>query len=206
MTNKLISQGAEAKLFLNKSTNLIKKERIAKNYRYPELDLKLRKHRTKREVKILEKASSLIPVPNLSKEKQDQFTLSIDYIEGKKLSEHLDNLKNSQKICKEIGQSLAILHDNNIIHGDLTTSNLIYNEKEKKTYFIDFGLSFISTRIEDKAVDLQLIKQALEAKHNKKHKEFFNSILEGYKKSENYKETLQRLQKVEARGRYKQQF
>jgi len=91
------------------------------------------------------------------------------YIPGKKLSEHLDILptKTANKVCKQIGISIAKLHDNDIIHGDLTTSNMILDSKEN-LWFIDFGLGFFSYKIEDKAVDLHLIHHALEAKHYKK--------------------------------------
>ena len=44
----LIEQGAEAKIF--KENNLIIKERIPKDYRLKELDEKIRKQRTKREI------------------------------------------------------------------------------------------------------------------------------------------------------------
>ncbi|GAI82492.1 unnamed protein product, partial [marine sediment metagenome] len=106
--------------------------------------------------------------------------------DGKKLSDHLEKL-NYKAICRQIGNSIAKLHDADIIHGDLTTSNMILvgeptgkgasapsskkniisNKKHigGDLYFIDFGLGFISNRIENKAVDLHLIKQALEAKH-----------------------------------------
>jgi Kae1-associated kinase Bud32 len=92
------------------------------------------------------------------------------------------------------------MHDKDIIHGDLTTSNMILKEK---VYFIDFGLGFNSTRIEDKAVDLHLLRQAFESKHYKHFEEFFKEVLEGYKLSKNWKEVLNRLEKVEMRGRYK---
>ena len=38
--------------------------------------------------------------------------------------------------------------------------------KENKIYFIDFGLSFFSSRIEDRAVDLHLVKEALQSTHH----------------------------------------
>ena len=198
--SNIIAQGAEAKII--KQGNIITKDRIPKGYRLPVLDNKLRKQRTKKESKILVKAFTLIPVPKLinSDEKEK---IEMQFIEGKKLYESLDNLKNNKKICKTIGKQTAILHDNNIIHGDLTTSNMIYS-KEEKVYFIDFGLSYESDKTEDKAVDLHLIKQALEAKHFKQHEKLFKSILDGYKISKKYKETLNRLEQVEKRGRYKQ--
>ncbi|MEI6850166.1 MAG: serine/threonine protein kinase, partial [archaeon] len=92
----------------------------------------------------------------------------------------------------------------NIIHGDLTTSNMIYSKNE--VYFIDFGLGYESSNIEDKATDLHLIKQALEAKHFKYFEKLFNSILKGYKISKNYSLVVKRLEAVEKRGRYKQSY
>lgn len=199
MSKTIIAQGAEAKLF--KSGDSIIKDRISKGYRLLLLDQRIRKQRTKREAKLLLKVSSLIPVPRLIKT-DDKEEIIMQFIDGLKLSENLDNLKNNIQICKTIGKQIALLHDNNVIHGDLTTSNMIYSES--KVYFIDFGLSFESSKIEDKAVDLHLIKHALEAKHFKHYNIFFDAILEGYKISKNAKETIKRLETVEKRGRYKQ--
>ena len=199
MSNIIIAQGAEAKIFLS-GKNVIK-DRIPKTYRHPELDVKIRKRRTKSEIKILKKAEKIIPVPKIIN--SEDYTITMQYIKGEKLSDHLGKLKNSKEICKQIGKSIAKLHDAGLIHGDLTTSNMIL--KDKKVYFIDFGLGFHSDRIEDKAVDLHLIKQALEAKHSKHFKEYFKAILKGYKKSKDYSTTIKRLEVVEKRGRYKKQ-
>lgn len=193
---KILSQGAEAKIF--KEGNKIIKDRISKPYRHPALDKKIIKQRTKRESSILEKAEKIIPVPKITKTTENK--IEMQHIEGKKLSENLENL-NWKEICKQIGNQIALLHDNNIIHGDLTTSNMIFVDNSK-LYFIDFGLSFISNRIEDKAVDLHLIKQALEAKHFLIHKEAEKIILENYN-SKDKEKILKQLEKVESRGRYK---
>ena len=76
--------------------------------------------------------------------------------------------------------------------------------KEKEVYFIDFGLGFQSHKIEDKAVDLHLLKQALEAKHFQNHEALFKNFLKGYKKDyEDSKKIIERLKIVEKRGRYK---
>ena len=72
-----------------------------------------------------------------------------------------------------------------------------------KLYFIDFGLGFISSRIEDKAVDLRLLKQALDSKHYKTAEESFKWVLEGYKECNDYMDVMKQLEKVELRGRYK---
>lgn len=213
MKPKILQQGAEAIISLN-SKNQIEKNRVSKSYRFPLLDKKIRKQRTKSEAKILIKASQIISVPKLISSTETD--LVIEYIKGKKLSEYLDKLKNQIQIAETIGKQIALLHNNNIIHGDLTTSNMIYIEENKtldnnspkfKLYFIDFGLSFNSHRPEDFAVDLHLISQALEAKHFKNYKSLFNAVLKGYKSiSSKTKEILKRLEKVESRGRYKQQY
>ena len=83
---------------------------------------------------------------------------------------------------------------------------MILNEKENKVYFIDFGLGFISAKMEDRAVDIHLLKQALESKHFNNWEKIFESFFKGYKISKDYNKTLERFKKVEARGRYKAQY
>ena len=195
---KIICQGAEAILYQEK--NKLIKERIPKTYRIKEIDDKLRKFRTRREGKILEKAS--INVPKIFKIDDNNMKIEMEFIPGKLLKDILDGLSISErnKICRQIGQEISKLHEQNIIHGDLTTSNMIYYQD--KIYFIDFGLSFFSHKIEDKAVDLHLLKQALESKHYKHFESTFKTILSSYKN----KEVLSRLQIVEKRGRYKRKI
>lgn len=203
---KIISSGAEANIILE--NNKVIKDRIVKSYRLKQLDEKIRKIRTRQETKLLEKASKIInsPAPEPQKSK-DSTKIIMPFIEGKKLSEHLDNLKEKQAklVCQKIGESIAKLHDNNIIHGDLTTSNIIL-DKNDKVWFIDFGLGYQSERFEDKAVDLHLIKQALEAKHFENWQKHWKNIELGYKKSKNYTKTIEQLKKVESRGRYKDKY
>lgn len=199
MEKILIAQAAEAKIYLDKKNNLIIKDRISKGYRHPELDKKLIKQRTKRERNILEKTSKFINTPK-PLETSESNIIRMPYLEGKKLSENLESL-DWKSICKQIGNQIAKLHDHNIIHGDLTTSNMILTP-DKRLFFIDFGLGFTSIRIEDKAVDLHLIKQALEAKHFSIHKEAEKIILDNYNSKDKTK-VLEQLKKVELRGRYK---
>jgi len=205
---QILARGAEAIIYkLNKK---VIKDRIPKSYRHPILDLKLRKRRTKSESKILSKVAKIIAVPKLLSDPKPQGRIiHMEYIPGKRLSDHLDKLKPAEitHTCKEIGHNIAKLHDAGIIHGDLTTSNMILHTQTNKVYFIDFGLGFHSNRIEDKAVDLHLIKQALEAKHPKIYEKAFKAVLAGYKStSKHFQQTLTRLQKVERRGRYKTQY
>ena len=199
---KLISQGAEAKIYAD--NNNIIKERIKKTYRIKEIDLPLRKFRTKREAKVIEKLALLgIDVPSIRSIDKDKMILEMDLIQGKKIRDKL-NSQNYTKLCTSIGKIIAKMHSNGIIHGDLTTSNMLLEAKSDKIFLIDFGLSFFSSKIEDKAVDIHLFKRALESKHNKIWEKAFKSFLSGYKKdSDNYNDTLIRLDIVEQRGRNK---
>ena len=106
-----------------------------------------------------------------------------------------------EKVCGQIGEQVALIHDSDIVHGDLTTSNMIL--RNGKVYFIDFGLGFVSNKEEHKAVDIHLLKQAFESRHYKYFEEFFSWFLKGYQKSENCDKVMKRLEKVEKRGRYK---
>jgi len=197
---KLIAQGAESKLYLE--DNKIIKDRFRKKYRIKKIDEKLRKFRTKRESKILEKLSSInFPCPELI-ESDKKEKIIMENIQGPLIKDIFE--ENHKKLSEEIGEKVALLHNNNIIHGDLTTSNMILNKDNNKICFIDFGLSFFSHKIEDKAVDLHLLKQALESKHYQVWETAFKIVLESYKKNaENSAEILKRLEKVEKRGRYK---
>ncbi|MBI2449555.1 Kae1-associated serine/threonine protein kinase [Candidatus Pacearchaeota archaeon] len=208
MKPKIIQQGAEAHIILENS--IIKKRRMKKSYRLPQLDEKIRKSRTRTEARIIEKLQNIINVPKIIKTDESNREIEMEFIDGKRLSDHLDNLENKDAICEQIGEQIAKLHDSGVIHGDLTTSNMILKKGSKGErsflYFIDFGLAFMSESIEDKAVDLHLLRQALEAKHFTQWQTLFNSIKEGYKKSKNYNEVIKRFEKVGRRGRYKSQI
>ena len=198
MIKKLIAQGAEARLFLENNTIL--KNRFQKSYRLKEIDEKLRGFRTRREAKILQKLEAInFPAPKLIKN-DEKANLIIERILGKLVKDILEK-SNYKNLCSEIGRKIAILHNNSIIHGDLTTSNMIFN---KEIYFIDFGLSFFSDKAEDKAVDLHLLKEGLESKHYKIWEDCFKCAIDDYKKeAKKGSETLKRLEIVEKRGRYR---
>jgi len=202
MKTKLIAQGAESKIFLEK--DFIIKDRISKKYRHPELDKRIRKRRTKGESKLLTKASKIINSP---KPKESTFDkIKMPYIDGKRLSISLEkfSIKKQKEIAKLIGQNLGKLHKNDIIHGDLTTSNMIL--KDNKIFFIDFGLGFVSRKVEDKAVDLHLLKEAFIAKHFKNWEILLKEVFKSYKKilgKTESKKIFERIKAIEKRRRYR---
>ncbi len=204
MTEKIIQRGAEAVIILSKSH--IIKRRIRKSYRLEFLDEKIRKQRTRSEGKLIERASKVIPVPDLIKIDEGKKEIVMEFLKGKRLSINLDKfpLSKQKSICRTIGQNIAKIHDIEIVHGDLTTSNMILHGNE--VYFIDFGLGFISSKMEDKAVDLHVLRQALEAKHFKHWQALFADVLNGYSASKNHKKVLEQFKKVEMRGRYKDSY
>jgi TP53 regulating kinase-like protein len=144
----------------------------------------------------------VVPVPKVIKSNEKTKEIVMDFIDGEKLSEHLDSypLEKQKEILRKVGEETAKLHDADIIHGDLTTSNLLL--KDNKIFFVDFGLGFISKKAEDKAVDVHLLKQALEAKHFKNWEVLYEEFLKGYKPV-NSEQILERLKAVEKRGRYR---
>jgi Kae1-associated kinase Bud32 len=202
--NKIIAQGAEA--VIEKQRSSIIKRRVIKGYRFPQLDEKLRRLRTRTEARLMEKVSHLVPSAKVLNVNEQTKEIELQFVKGKKLADALDKIKNPAVIAKQIGRHISKLHNAEIIHGDLTTSNMIYNITTKKIHIIDFGLGFQSSRVEDKAVDLHVLKEALEARHPKVWQQVWKSILSGYKTSKNSREVLKRLEKVESRGRYKEQY
>ncbi len=196
---ELIAQGAEAKIY--RTDGEVIKERIKKNYRLPEIDLKLRKSRTKLEARLLSTlVRAGIKVPRVLEEDDKNMILKIEFIDGLKVRDWLDKEENKEKIeevCRLVGEQTRKMHDADVVHADLTTSNMI--KKGNEIYFIDFGLSSHTSRPEDKAVDIHLFKECLVSKHHSKWKICWDSFAEGYKD----KEVLKRLEIVETRGRYK---
>jgi TP53 regulating kinase-like protein len=114
-------------------------------------------------------------------------------------------------LAHEIGRVVGKLHSEHIIHGDLTTSNMLLKNYEqldldnldKHLYFIDFGLSHISSQLEDKGVDLYVLERALLSTHSVQAKDLMDNILLGYQKEhkENYEDVLNKLNQVRLRGR-----
>ncbi len=195
---EIIGQGAEAILY--KEENKVLKDRVSKDYRQKDLDNSLRKARTRREAKVLTKLKEIgVPGPELLNMDDKNMQISMSFINGDKVRDILH--KNHIELSKEIGRKVAKLHANDIIHADLTTSNMIL---DKEIHFIDFGLSFFSNKEEDKAVDLHLLDRALESKHHEIYEDCIQAVLEGYKEAySDAEKVLKRLEKVRQRGRNK---
>ena len=199
MTYKIIGSGAEAVIY-HDGDNAVK-ERVSKGYRHPVIDKGLRKTRTRREAKILSKLKEIgFPSPLLVNFDDKGMKVSMEFIEGDKLRDVFS--KDPMKFSREIGEKIGVLHNNNIIHHDLTTSNMIL--RNSAIHFIDFGLSFFSTKGEDMAVDMHLLDRAMESRHHQFYPKCFNEAVKGYlKTAKNGKHVMRRFEKVSLRGRNK---
>ncbi len=209
MPREIVAKGAEAVLYLEKGTGrkeaVLVKDRIPKGYRLPALDDRIRKGRTKREVKMLERASRAgVPVPVIRS--TENTGICMDFIQGRTVKESFNSLpvKERVRVSKEIGRVAALLHGNGMVHGDLTTSNMILSSGRKRLYLIDFGLGRFSQKVEDQAVDLFLLYEALKAAHYKYLNEVWQNILKIYRQDySGAPGVLRRFEKISRRRRYK---
>lgn len=204
--NMIFAKGAEAVLTVERNNSndfIVKKSRIKKAYRFPIIDEQLRIFRTRHEAKILEVLKKTgIEVPELIEADVSGGILKMSFVKGNKLRDVLEN--NPVIFGEKLGVIVAKTHSAGIIHGDLTTSNIIVSSDNNLT-LIDFGLSFFSAKIEERAVDLHLLERALEAKHFRIAKSCFCAFLNKYAETLlEGKTVLERLKIVERRGRYKQ--
>lgn len=205
----LIKKGAEASIYLGEwcGRKVIFKKRLPKKYRLPELDRAIQIQRTKHEPQMIHKAKEVgVPTPIVLMVDLEEATVIMEYVEGKRIKDILNDLADEERtrICLQIGRLIGRLHKNGIVHGDLTTSNMILTP-EGKIVLIDFGLSEQSMDIESWGVDLHLIKRALASTHYKYANECFNAIIEGYKEEmgpNSTKGVLNRVAEIERRGRY----
>lgn len=201
---KLVKKGAEADIYLtewNKSSAILK-IRTPKKYRNPILDLKIRKHRTIKEAQTISEVKSFgIPSPLIYHVNLKSSQIIMQEIPGKPVHDLPDS--KIIKLSKEIGKLVGMMHNNGIMHGDLTTSNFIFYKK--KIYVIDFGLSQKTIKPEDHAVDLRLIKEILNSAHAKIMKEPWKKFLSGYKTAvgpSKFIKIANLVSEIESRGRY----
>lgn len=206
---ELIKQGAEAKIYRGKylGKSALVKERFVKKYRQPELDTKITIERIKAEARTISRLKSKgVDTPALYLADLDRRIIIMEYIEDSKTAKQFfDNISDEKEVasvCIKIGTMIGRMHQNNIVHGDLTTSNILILNKDQRVVFIDFGLSYTVVSSEDKGVDLYVLERALLSTHSNAS-ELLPLILEAYEK-ENQSESdhvMKKYEEVRARGR-----
>ncbi|AIS30847.1 putative bifunctional tRNA threonylcarbamoyladenosine biosynthesis protein [Methanobacterium formicicum] len=210
LPSELLAKGAEANIYPDHYLDgeVLVKKRVVKGYRIKEIDDYLRKKRTKNEAKLMAEAKRCgVVTPLVYDVDLKEYSITMEKVQGlevKKIfsSEDPLDLNQIRSISRTIGENVALLHDCGLIHGDLTTSNLILGEDGKSVVFIDFGLGKVSDLVEDKGVDLLVFKKAINGIHYDISQECFDHILKGYEGARDYREVVAKIEEIEGRGRY----
>ena len=198
---KILFQGAEARaletVFFGEECVLKKREHKA--YREKALDARIISERTRQECQLLSKAKSAgVRVPAIVFVDKKKGEIFLERIGGKTAKEL--PAKGLEKTCALIGKNVALLHDAGIIHGDLTTANIVM--EKTGLVFLDFGLGFFSDKTEDRATDLLVLKKTLAARHHEA-KNAWKKTTESYiTNSLKGRQVIEHITEIEKRARY----
>lgn len=205
----LLKKGAEGSLYLEEwqGRKVIMKRRLPKAYRLSSLDETIRVQRTIHEPQTIHKAKEAgVPTPTIYLVDIAKANIIMEFIEGKQVKQVLNNLSQAERtsLCSHVGKLIGRLHSHGIVHGDLTTSNMILTS-QGRVFFVDFGLSERSNELEAKGVDLHLMKRALQSTHYKYAQECFDVVAAGYSEvvgKNAAQNVLNKIREIERRGRY----
>jgi TP53 regulating kinase-like protein len=205
----LLKKGAEASLFLKSwhGRRVIVKARFPKRYRPTELDAKIRVYRTTHEPQLMHEAKKAgVPTPTIFLVDVKNSAITMEFVEGKQVKQVLPHvpLKKQQELCVKIGVLIGKMHRHGVVHGDLTTSNMILSGGGK-IFLVDFGLGEKNIEVEAKGVDLHLMKRALQSTHYQFAEDCFRHVLKGYSEVlgvEDAEKVFERIREIERRGRY----
>ena len=147
-----------------------------------------------------------VPTPLIYIVNVPEASITMQYIEGKQIKQMINNASEDSRreLCVSIGELIGKLHRQGLIHGDLTTSNMILNP-EGKIFFVDFGLGEKNSEVEARGVDLHLMKRALQSTHYQFWEECFRNVLAGYSSvlgAEAAEKVYEKIREIERRGRY----
>lgn len=206
----LVAKGAEAELYLQtgwRGKDVLLKKRVAKPYRIPELDRAIREYRTIHEADIMHKAKKKgVCTPSIYLVDLVSSTIYMQHVKGQLIRSILPDLSLEEKksLFHKIGRDVGKLHEEGIIHGDLTTSNMILTGRDK-VCFLDFGLAEQSEETEKRGVDIHLMKRMLLSTHYQCAENCLSSFIEGYSEVmglETTRDVVRKVEEIEKRGRY----
>jgi N6-L-threonylcarbamoyladenine synthase/protein kinase Bud32 len=188
-------RGAEA--IVTFRNGIAEKRRVSKLYRVPALDKRLISERTRAEARLIAAArKNGVPTPIMSDITAD--TIVMEQVKGSLLTQNL-----TETAVYKAGRMIGKLHTSGIIHGDLTTSNMILREKDGACVLIDFGLAQVNSEIEQRGVDVHVLFQTLESTAPDCADSLVNAFAAGY--AETFAEAsnvIAREHEIELRGRY----
>jgi TP53 regulating kinase-like protein len=205
----LLKKGAEASLFLASwhGQKVIVKTRLPKKYRPAELDEKIRSYRTTHEPQLMHEAKKAgVPTPTIFLVDITNASVTMEFVGGEQMKQVLPHAsqRERRKLCVKIGELIGKLHKRGVIHGDLTTSNMILGA-EGKIFLVDFGLGEKNSELEARGVDLHLMKRALQSTHYQFAEDCFRNVKTGYSSVlgvEDAEKVFEKIREIERRGRY----
>ncbi|TRY72748.1 hypothetical protein TCAL_06717 [Tigriopus californicus] len=216
---QLYKQGAEGRLFTGEylGQKVLVKQRFPKKYRHPQLDAQLSAQRFRGEVRSLIRCQSLgIRTPTILLADLDQNIIVMEFLARAQTCRYFIQTLLAEDgseprllaLAQVIGKVLALIHSNHIIHGDLTTSNILVANPgapdcELELVLIDFGLGFAEGSAEDKGVDLYVLERAFLSTHPNTEA-IFDAIMKAYKSDVPQKdcsEILKKYEEIRLRGR-----
>ena len=201
----LTKRGAEAELrrteFLGRAA--IEKARVPKAYRLPELDATIRRSRIRMEARLMtESRAAGVSVPTVYDVDMAAGTLVMEFIEGPTVKQVFDEGGPAAlEVARQVGQVVGRLHRAGIVHGDLTTSNMIL--RDGRIVMIDFSLGAKDPGREARGVDLHLLREGLVSAHARATT-YYREVLRGYREIQgrDAEPVIATVKEIEGRGRY----
>ena len=197
--------GAEARLdsatWMGRA--VVNKQRVVKGYRHPTLDKNLQVFRLKNEARLmLEARRAGIAVPVMYSIDLAENRIVMEEVPGMRVKDALETLPmaEAEEVCRKIGEIAAKMHANDIVHGDLTTSNMLLDGD--RIVVIDFSLGSRSSELEDKGVDMHLLEEAFHSAHYRRS-QLYETVKDSYVKAyDGGAAVLKKVREIEKRGRY----
>lgn len=205
----LLYRGAEADLFTFEMGpwKAVLKKRVRKGYRAIELDKRIRTERTSREALAMHAVKCLgVRAPTLLEINPNECSIIMTYVHGTSARSALDSTSppDSKSILTDLGRQVGLLHGGDIVHGDLTTSNIII-DSGLRTHMLDFGMSSHTSEGEAMGADLHLLERSIATSHTSETRASIRAFLKGYAESvgaARARAVFKKASTIARRGRY----
>lgn len=143
----------------------VKKIRMKRTWRHPDLDHLLTRRRLDAECRSLRRLVGCgIRIPSILQLDRNTFTMVMSKVDGEPLIDVLRAGISDDEIFSEVGRVIRIMHRVGIVHGDLSTNNILWQHGGTPA-LVDLGLSRVSTEVEQFGIDLHVLEEILSASH-----------------------------------------
>jgi N6-L-threonylcarbamoyladenine synthase/protein kinase Bud32 len=192
-----LNNGAEAVVYLEdvpEGKKVLIKERVPKTYRHKDIDERIRTERNRTEARLMSEARRNGVSTPIIYDVED-FKLKMQYIDGVPIKYLI-----TPELSEKVGELVGKLHSAGIIHGDLTTSNILL--AEERLYLLDFGLAYFDKGLEARGVDVHVLFQTFESTH-RNHQALVEAFKKGYQRTFiDSEDVLKRVEEIKKRARY----